>query len=139
MLSTLSRRSLSFRLSRAACFTLNKQYQPSKIGLHTICEKDIRLHPSKKATLFGSGTKFSIKTMSSTPSLINLQALGNNFVKTVPSMEVIGHKSVLLASQNKIKILASKAGVSLEGYYNSHNLFTKIRLYILSTISHGNK
>lgn len=96
MLSALSRPSLPFRLSQAyiaRSIAINQQHQPAdKERLRVLCEKVHPLHLCETATGFDSFTKSSLRKMSSTTSSINLTALGNNFVKKVPTMEVnAGH------------------------------------------------
>lgn len=90
MLSALSRSSFSFRLSQryaARYFTINKQTKNEH--LHILCEKVHSLNPPYETAVFDNSTTHFIRTMSSNPSTIDLQALGNNFVKRVPTMEVM--------------------------------------------------
>lgn len=93
MLSALSRRSLLHRLRQAyvvRSIASNQQHQPKKQRLHILCDKKFPSHSYDTATVFDSFARLmSIATMSSTTSTINLQTLGNNFVKTVPTMEVM--------------------------------------------------
>lgn len=93
MFSALTKRSFAFRLNQAfvvRSIAINKQrqqYQPKQERLHILSDKSIP-YPCNTTTVLDSLTSLSIRSMSSTPSTINLQALGNNFVKTVPTMEV---------------------------------------------------
>lgn len=99
MLSALTRPLLPYRLSQvyvSRSISINKQHQPTKKERQVVlCGKVHPSHLGKTATAFNSFnscTQISIRKMSSTSSSINLAALGNNFVKKVPTMEVnAGH------------------------------------------------
>lgn len=103
MLNALSIHSLSFRLSRYAYIVSNKQHQLKIEGLHNLRKNILQLQRyntlCKTPTVLDSVTRFSKNTMSSTTSSINLQALGNKFVKMVPTMEV---KLIITISSMKI-------------------------------------
>lgn len=77
----------------ARSITINKQHLlTNKERQRILCEKVHSLHSGETETAVNHCAILSIRKMSSTPSSINLAALGNNFVKKVPTMEVnTGH------------------------------------------------
>lgn len=144
MFSALSRPSFRFRFSQAYAaryFTINKpKHQPKKERLHVLSEKVHLLHPYKTATVLDNSTKLSTMT-TTTPSTIDLPALGNNFVKMVPTMEVIKPVTKLYfhPPNKSINIPESETRVSLEGHHDRRDISAKIWLRFLSTIGNGDQ
>ncbi len=95
MLSALKKTSSSFRLrqgylARSITIINSQQLSTNRDCGSILREKLHLLHLNKSsATVFHHFTRLSVRTMATVnPSTINLEALGNNFVKLVPTMEV---------------------------------------------------
>lgn len=95
MLNGLPGRSLSFRFSRFSSVLLTRYpKQDSQVIRTSLCETVIQASTIKTTSVFNFSVTSSLAAMASSASTIDLQALGQNSVKKVPSMEVINHIKV---------------------------------------------